>query len=135
MLSSETSVADISQTFLSEGTYELVYIYDADGYRTGLISPYGMQSYTYDNAGNLVSTGDYLQGETASFAYDAVNNLVRARVGDIVRRWNYTDGLITEYSEESASSGDVYSHAQIMRDSEGRIIWCRFSCWVSHVLL
>ena len=122
VLSSETSVADISQTFLSEGTYELVYIYDADGYRTGLISPYGMQSYTYDNAGNLVSTGDYLQGETASFAYDAVNNLVRARVGDIVRRWNYTDGLITEYSEESASSGDVYSHAQIMRDSEGRII-------------
>ena len=43
-------------------------------------------------------------------------------MGDIVRRWNYTDGLITEYSEESASSGDVYSHAQIMRDSEGRII-------------
>ena len=99
-----------------------MYIYDADGYRTGLISPYGMQSYTYDNAGNLVSTGDYLQGETASFAYDAVNNLVRARVGDIVRRWNYADGLITEYSEESASSGDVYSHAQIMRDNEGRII-------------
>ena len=66
------------------------YTYNADGQRTQVESSEGVETYTYDLAGQLTAV-TYPDGTTETFAYDAVGNRVSANGED------YTTNELNQY--------------------------------------
>lgn len=125
------------------GGYELSYAYDADGLRTEFVHPLGSSAYAYDAAGRMVKQTDitaYRLDGTAvtsesrvesSFAYNAVDALVRAQVSDLagtwVREFGYRGAHMISVTESPAVADSAVAdssealHTEIIRDDLGRI--------------
>ena len=116
-------------TFTNTGAYTLTLGYDADGYRTRMVTPYGETAIAYDGAGRVVSMSRADQdahGESpvAQYSYDAMGRLIRAQLGDILSRWEFDDisGLVCSYSRENTAKADSVEHTEVIRDEQGRIV-------------
>ena len=116
-------------TFTNTGAYTLTLGYDADGYRTRMVTPYGETAIAYDGAGRVVSMSRADQdahGESpvAQYSYDAMGRLIRAQLGDILSRWEFDDvsGLVCSYSRENTARADSVEHTEVIRDEQGRIV-------------
>ena len=116
-------------TFTNTGAYTLTLGYDADGYRTRMVTPYGETAVAYDGAGRVVSMSRADQdahGESlvAQYSYDAMGRLIRAQLGDILSRWEFDDvsGLVCSYSRENTARADSVEHTEVIRDEQGRIV-------------
>lgn len=125
------------------GGYELSYAYDADGLRTEFVHPLGSSAYAYDAAGRMVKQTDitaYRLDGTAvtsesrvesSFAYNAVDALVRAQVSDLagtwVREFGYRGAHMISVTESPAVADSAVADSsealrtEIIRDDLGRI--------------
>ena len=113
-------------TFTNTGAYTLTLGYDADGYRTRMVTPYGETAITYDGAGRVVSMSRADQdahGESlvAQYSYDAMGRLIRAQLGDILSRWEFDDvsGLVCSYSRENTAKADSVERTEVIRDERG----------------
>ena len=117
-------------TFTNTGAYTLTLGYDADGYRTRMVTPYGETAIAYDGAGRVVSMSRADQdahGESlvAQYSYDAMGRLIRAQLGDILSRWEFDSesGLVCSYSRENTAKADsVVERTEVIRDEQGRIV-------------
>ena len=116
-------------TFTNTGAYTLTLGYDADGYRTRMVTPYGETAIAYDGAGRVVSMSRADQdahGESPAvqYSYDAMGRLIRAQLGDILSRWEFDDisGLVCSYSRENTAKADSVEHTEVIRDEQGRIV-------------
>ncbi|OXT10470.1 hypothetical protein B9K03_10560 [Rothia sp. Olga] len=116
-------------TFTNTGAYTLTLGYDADGYRTRMVTPYGETAIAYDGAGRVVSMSRADQdahGESlvAQYSYDAMGRLIRAQLGDILSRWEFDDvsGLVCSYSRENTVRADSVERTEVIRDEQGRIV-------------
>lgn len=116
-------------TFTNTGAYTLTLGYDADGYRTRMVTPYGETAIAYDGAGRVVSMSRADQdahGESlvAQYSYDAMGRLIRAQLGDILSRWEFDSesGLVCSYSRENTVRADSVEHTEVIRDEQGRIV-------------
>ena len=116
-------------TFTNTGAYTLTLGYDADGYRTRMVTPYGETAIAYDGAGRVVSMSRADQdahGESpvAQYSYDAMGRLIRAQLGDILSRWEFDDvsGLVCSYSRENTAKADSVERTEVIRDEQGRIV-------------
>lgn len=131
---SEPGTAEALETFTSTGSYTLTYAYDADGFRTMMLTPYGSSQWVLDGAGrpirsiNTASIADPGVRERESvigeFSYDVMGHLVRAQVGETISTWNFDqDGLVSSY-EHTSEQGDenTAEGVQVIRDHTGRII-------------
>ena len=119
----------VLNTFTNTGAYTLTLGYDADGYRTRMVTPYGETAVAYDGAGRVVSMSRADQdahGESlvAQYSYDAMGRLIRAQLGDILSRWEFDDvsGLVCSYSRENTAKADSVEHTEVIRDEQGRIV-------------
>lgn len=131
---SEPGTAEALETFTSTGSYTLTYAYDADGFRTMMLTPYGSSQWVLDGAGrpirsiNTASIADPGVRERESvigeFSYDVMGHLVRAQVGETISTWDFDqDGLVSSY-ERTSEQGDenTAEGVQVIRDHTGRII-------------
>ena len=122
-------------TFVSTGAYTLTFEYDADGYRTMMVTPYGTEQTVYDGAGHAVrreaSSSHSDEMTVAEYSYDVMGRLVRAQLGDTLSTWEFDgdSGLVSSYTRTASHhSGKDAEHAphtertEIIRDREGRII-------------
>lgn len=122
-------------TFVSTGAYTLTFEYDADGYRTMVVTPYGTEQTVYDGAGHAVrreaSSSHNDEMTVAEYSYDVMGRLVRAQLGDTLSTWEFDgdSGLVSSYTRTAPHhSGKDAEHAphtertEIIRDREGRII-------------
>ena len=116
-------------TFTNTGAYTLTLGYDADGYRTRMVTPYGETAIAYDGAGRVVSMSRADQdahGESpvAQYSYDAMGRLIRAQLGDIISRWEFDSesGLVCSYSRENTAKADSVERTEVIRDEQGRIV-------------
>lgn len=116
-------------TFTNTGAYTLTLGYDADGYRTRMVTPYGETAIAYDGAGRVVSMSRADQdahGESlvAQYSYDAMGRLIRAQLGDILSRWEFDgeSGLVCSYSRENTARADSVERTEVIRDEQGRIV-------------
>ena len=116
-------------TFTNTGAYTLTLGYDADGYRTRMVTPYGETAIAYDGAGRVVSMSRADQdahGESPAvqYSYDAMGRLIRAQLGDVLSRWEFDDvsGLVCSYSRENTARADSVEHTEVIRDEQGRIV-------------
>jgi hypothetical protein len=122
-------------TFVSTGAYTLTFEYDADGYRTMMVTPYGTEQTVYDGAGHAVrreaSSSHNDEMTVAEYSYDVMGRLVRAQLGDTLSTWEFDgdSGLVSSYTRTAPHhSGKDAEHAphkertEIIRDREGRII-------------
>lgn len=116
-------------TFTNTGAYTLTLGYDADGYRTRMVTPYGETAIAYDGAGRVVSMSRADQdahGESpvVQYSYDAMGRLIRAQLGDILSRWEFDgeSGLVCSYSRENTVRADSVEHTEVIRDEQGRIV-------------
>ena len=114
--------------FTKDGSYTLEYSYDADGYRTGRISPYGATQWVLDGTGQPVrATSTATSGEpvVAEFSYDVAGHLIRAQVAETISQWEFnTDGLVSAYQRTTCEQDQnvLVEGVQIIRDNAGRII-------------
>ena len=114
--------------FIRDGSYTLEYSYDADGYRTGRISPYGATQWVLDGIGQPVrATTTATSGEpvVAEFSYDVAGHLIRAQVAETISQWEFnTDGLVSAYQRTTCEQDQnvLVEGVQIIRDNAGRII-------------
>ena len=131
---SEPGTAEALETFTSTGSYTLTYAYDADGFRTMMLTPYGSSQWVLDGAGrpirsiNTASIADPGVRERESvigeFSYDVMGHLVRAQIGETISTWDFDqDGLVSSY-EHTSEQGDenTAESVQVIRDHTGRII-------------
>lgn len=131
---SEPGTAEALETFTSTGSYTLTYAYDADGFRTMMLTPYGASQWVLDGSGrpirsiNTASIADPGVRERESvigeFSYDVMGHLVRAQVGETISTWEFDqDGLVSSY-ERTSEQGDenTAEGVQVIRDRTGRII-------------
>ena len=131
---SEPGTAEALETFTSTDSYTLTYAYDADGFRTMMLTPYGSSQWVLDGAGrpirsiNTASVADPGVRERESvigeFSYDVMGHLVRAQVGETISTWDFDqDGLVSSY-EHTSEQGDenTAEGVQVIRDHTGRII-------------
>ena len=116
-------------TFTNTGAYTLTLGYDADGYRTRMVTPYGETAIAYDGAGRVVSMSRADQdahGESPAvqYSYDAMGRLIRAQLGDILSRWEFDgeSGLVCSYSRENTVRADSVERTEVIRDEQGRIV-------------
>lgn len=116
-------------TFTNTGAYTLTLGYDADGYRTRMVTPYGETAIAHDGAGRVVSISRADQdahGESpaARYSYDAMGRLIRAQLGDILSRWEFDSesGLVCSYSRENTARADSVERTEVIRDEQGRIV-------------
>ena len=116
-------------TFTNTGAYTLTLGYDADGYRTRMVTPYGETAITYDGAGRVVSMSRadqdaHRESPAAQYSYDAMGRLIRAQLGDILSRWEFDDvsGLVCSYSRENTAKADSVERTEVIRDEQGRIV-------------
>lgn len=131
--SSDTTDVDAQvqalNTFTNTGAYTLTLGYDADGYRTRMVTPYGETAITYDGAGRVVSISRadqdaHHESPAAQYSYDAMGRLIRAQLGDILSRWEFDSesGLVCSYSRENAAKADSVERTEVIRDEQGRIV-------------
>lgn len=131
---SDPGTAEALETFTSTGSYTLTYAYDADGFRTMMLTPYGASQWVLDGSGrpirsiNTASVADPGVRERESvigeFSYDVMGHLVRAQVGETISTWDFDqDGLVSSY-EHTSEQGDenTAEGVQVIRDRTGRII-------------
>ncbi|WP_455119891.1 DUF6531 domain-containing protein [Rothia dentocariosa] len=131
---SEPGTAEALETFTSTGSYTLTYAYDADGFRTMMLTPYGSSQWVLDGSGrpirsiNTASIADPGVRERESvigeFSYDVMGHLMRAQVGETISTWEFgQDGLVSSY-ERTSEQGDenTAEGVQVIRDRTGRII-------------
>lgn len=131
---SEPGTAAALETFTSTGSYTLTYAYDADGFRTMMLTPYGSSQWVLDGSGrpirsiNTASIADPGVRERESvigeFSYDVMGHLVRAQIGETISTWDFDqDGLVSSY-EHISEQGDenTAEGVQVIRDHTGRII-------------
>ena len=131
---SDPGTAEALETFTSTGSYTLTYAYDADGFRTMMLTPYGASQWVLDGSGrpirsiNTASVADPGVRERESvigeFSYDVMGHLVRAQVGETISTWEFDqDGLVSSY-ERTSEQGDenTAEGVQVIRDRTGRII-------------
>ena len=131
---SDPGTAEALETFTSTGSYTLTYAYDADGFRTMMLTPYGSSQWVLDGAGrpirsiNTASVADPGVRERESvigdFSYDVMGHLIRAQVGETISTWEFDqDGLVSSY-EHTSEQGDenTAEGVQVIRDHTGRII-------------
>ena len=131
---SEPGTAEALETFTSTSSYTLTYAYDADGFRTMMLTPYGSSQWVLDGAGrpirsiNTASIADPGVRERESvigeFSYDVMGHLVRAQIGETISTWDFDqDGLVSSY-EHISEQGDenTAEGVQVIRDHTGRII-------------
>ena len=131
---SEPGTAEALETFTSTGSYTLTYAYDADGFRTMMLAPYGSSQWVLDGAGrpirsiNTASVADPGVRERESVigesSYDVMGHLIRAQVGETISTWEFDqDGLVSSY-ERTSEQGDenTAEGVQVIRDHTGRII-------------
>lgn len=131
---SEPGTAEALETFTSTGSYTLTYAYDADGFRTMILTPYGASQWVLDGSGrpirsiNTASVADPGVRERESvigeFSYDVMGHLMRAQVGETISTWEFgQDGLVSSY-ERTSEQGDenTAEGVQVIRDRTGRII-------------
>ena len=131
---SEPGTAAALETFAATGNYTLTYAYDADGFRTMMLTPYGSSQWVLDGAGrpirsiNTASIADPGVRERESvigeFSYDVMGHLVRAQVGETISTWDFDqDGFVSSY-EHTSEQGDenTAEGVQVIRDHTGRII-------------
>ena len=131
---SEPGTAEALETFTSTGSYTLTYAYDADGFRTMMLTPYGSSQWVLDGSGrpirsiNTASIADPGVRERESvigeFSYDVMGHLVCAQVGETISTWDFDqDGLVSSY-EHTSEQGDenTAEGVQVIRDHTGRII-------------
>ncbi|WP_424115063.1 DUF6531 domain-containing protein [Rothia dentocariosa] len=131
---SDPGTAEALETFTSTGSYTLTYAYDADGFRTMMLTPYGASQWVLDGAGrpirsiNTTSIADPGVRERESvigeFSYDVMGHLVRAQIGETISTWEFDqDGLVSSY-EHTSEQGDenTAEGVQVIRDHTGRII-------------
>ena len=131
---SDPGTAEALETFTSTGSYTLTYAYDADGFRTMMLTPYGASQWVLDGSGrpirsiNTASVADPGVRERESvigeFSYDVMGHLVRAQVGETISTWDFDqDGLVSSY-ERTSEQGDenTAEGVQVIRDRTGRII-------------
>ena len=116
-------------TFTNTGAYTLTLGYDADGYRTRMVTPYGETAIAHDGAGRVVSMSRadqdaHCESPVAQYSYDAMGRLIRAQLGDILSRWEFDDvsGLVCSYSRENTAKADSVEHTEVIRDEQGRIV-------------
>ena len=119
----------VLNTFTNTGAYTLTLGYDADGYRTRMVTPYGETAIAYDGAGRVVSMSRADQdahGESPAvqYSYDAMGRLIRAQLGDILSRWEFDgeSGLVCSYSRENTVRADSVERTEVIRDEQGRIV-------------
>lgn len=97
-------------TFVSTGAYTLTFEYDADGYRTMMVTPYGTEQTVYDGAGHAVrreaSSSHSDEMTVAEYSYDVMGRLVRAQLGDTLSTWEFDgdSGLVSSLHPHRASS-------------------------------
>ena len=131
---SDPGTAEALETFTSTGSYTLTYAYDADGFRTMMLTPYGSSQWVLDGSGrpirsiNTASIADPGVRERESvigeFSYDVMGHLIRAQVGETISTWEFDqDGLVSSY-ERTSEQGDenTAEGVQVIRDHTGRII-------------
>jgi len=131
---SEPGTAEALETFTSTDSYTLTYAYDADGFRTMMLTPYGSSQWVLDGSGrpirsiNTASIADPGVRERESvigeFSYDVMGHLVRAQVGETISTWDFDqDGFVSSY-EHTSEQGDenTAEGVQVIRDHTGRII-------------
>ena len=131
---SEPGTAEALETFTSTDSYTLTYAYDADGFRTMMLTPYGSSQWVLDGSGrpirsiNTASVADPGVRERESvigeFSYDVMGHLMRAQVGETISTWEFDqDGLVSSY-ERTSEQGDenTAEGVQVIRDHTGRII-------------
>ena len=131
---SEPGTAEALETFTSTDSYTLTYAYDADGFRTMMLTPYGSSQWVLDGSGrpirsiNTASIADPGVRERESvigeFSYDVMGHLIRALVGETISTWEFDqDGLVSSY-ERTSEQGDenTAEGVQVIRDHTGRII-------------
>ena len=131
---SEPGTAEALETFTSTDSYTLTYAYDADGFRTMMLTPYGSSQWVLDGSGrpirsiNTASIADPGVRERESvigeFSYDVMGHLVRAQIGETISTWDFDqDGLVSSY-EHISEQGDenTAEGVQVIRDHTGRII-------------
>ena len=93
--------------------------YDADGARTGMVTPDGVTvRYTHDPVGNVTRIDHSELGEVA-YARDAFGRILEARAGDLTQTWDYRDGYPVQHTRADQSGVSV---TRIDRDESGRII-------------
>jgi len=116
-------------TFTNTGAYTLTLGYDADGYRTRMVTPYGETAIAYDGAGRVasISRADqdaHRESPAAQYSYDAMGRLIRAQLGDILSRWEFDSesGLVCSYSRENTAKADSVERTEVIRDEQGRIV-------------
>ena len=131
---SEPGTAKALETFTSTGSYTLTYAYDADGFRTMMLTPYGSSQWVLDGAGrpirsiNTASVADPGVRERESvigeFSYDVMGHLVRAQIGETISTWDFDqDGLVSSYEHTSEQGEENTAEGvQVIRDHTGRII-------------
>ena len=121
-------------TFTNTGAYTLTLGYDADGYRTRMVTPYGETAVIYDGAGRMVRVSDAgaSAGVGAELSYDVLGRLTRVQVADVVSSWEFDDisGLACSYTQEELvgdASGygrqsQVLAQTNVIRDEQGRVV-------------
>ena len=116
-------------TFTNTGAYTLTLGYDADGYRTRMVTPYGETAIVRDGAGRVVSMSRadqdaHRESPAAQYSYDAMGRLIRAQLGDILSRWEFDgeSGLVCSYSRENTAKADSVERTEVIRDERGRIV-------------
>ena len=116
-------------TFTNTGAYTLTLGYDADGYRTRMVTPYGETAIAHDGAGRVVSMSRadqdaHRESPAAQYSYDAMGRLIRAQLGDILSRWEFDSesGLVCSYSRENTAKADSVERTEVIRDEQGRIV-------------
>ena len=131
---SEPGTAEALETFTSTDSYTLTYAYDADGFRTMMLTPYGSSQWVLDGAGrpirsiNTASVADPGVRERESvigeFSYDVMGHLVRAQIGETISTWDFDqDGLVSSYEHTSEQGEENTAEGvQVIRDHTGRII-------------
>lgn len=119
----------VLNTFTNTGAYTLTLGYDADGYRTRMVTPYGETAIAHDGAGRVVSMSRadqdaHRESPAAQYSYDAMGRLIRAQLGDILSRWEFDDvsGLVCSYSRENTAKADSVERTEVIRDEQGRIV-------------
>ena len=122
------------EAFTATGSYTLTYTYDADGYRTAMVSPYGTSQWVLDGTGRPVrsvsisssaaASGDEPESVVGEFAYDLAGHLIRAQVAETISTWDFNaDGLVSSYQRANAEQDhDAVEDVQVIRDATGRVI-------------
>ncbi|WP_158088216.1 type IV secretion protein Rhs [Kocuria massiliensis] len=92
--------------------------YDADGARTFMDTPVGRTTYSYDDAGRVVSVDAPEAGEI-TLKYDAAGRLVKSVSGAGEQTWEYRDGQMVTHRRVSQEGES--STTQVSYDGAGRV--------------